>query len=506
MAGGVGVIGVATLLALAAPQGAKVAPGASRAPTASKPVTIPPTTVGMNLGQSEYWGPEWVFANVVANNGLLNTKGTDKIVGLKTDDGGHPIDIPKGTEIEMLLQISRTWREGVYDCTISPSDWEVWSMFSGTKTSGGDHFRMTIPKAEKGSLVKLGLRAKHDGARLDKASCLKAGLPAGTVFTPEFLDDMRGFKVIRFMDWMRTNNAPLARWENRPKPTDVSQLRAGMALEYMVEMANTLGADPWFTLPLDTDPTYYRNFATYVRDHLAPGRKAYVELSNEMWNGAFEQARTAIERGKQRYKGVDDWQAGDFYYADRVRDLMGIWSDVFAGQMNRIVRVVGGQVGWKERSDALLSHNDLYKVADAYAVAPYFGHAIQDMAEEGPARVDKVIARLPAEADKVIEDMVAQKAYIAKYGLRYISYEGGPDVIGYNPQAGADARAITHDPRIQAVYARFLEQWRTRIGDLMMPYNAVSDTTYGHKDYTGQPLSEAPKMRAVLEFRDRLTK
>jgi hypothetical protein len=373
-------------------------------------------------------------------------------------------------------------------------------MLMGRVTGNAPKFKLNVPKAVGGNYVVLILTAKQNGARLDYVSCVPSGVSRDVLFNSVFMDEMKPFKVIRLMDWMQANGGPPHTWATRPKPDDFTQIRTGMAVEYMVELANQMNVNPWFTLPFDADDEYCRNFAVYVRDHLKPGLKAYVELSNEVWNGSFKQANDSIALGKKRYPGIQDYQAGDFYYADRVREVMKIWDDVFVGQTPRLVRVAGGQVGWKERSDALLAHNDLWKSVDAFAIAVYFGGAIQDIEDIGPVRVKKVLDRLPDQATKVIDGIVAQKAVVNKYGLRFISYEGGADVIGFAPAATNDAQAVIHDPRMYDIYTNFLEDWRKRIGGLMVLYNATSATTYGHKDYTGQPLSETPKMKAVVDF------
>ncbi|QJU56441.1 hypothetical protein HL653_00370 [Sphingomonas sp. AP4-R1] len=500
MATGAAVIGGAALLALAAAQHTSPSAKPAALPPA-RPITIQPTVVGMNLGQGQYYSQEWIFADLVQNNGLL--EGVDhKPLDVKVDASGHPVDVPKGKEIWLLLQISAIWKSGDYRCSISPG-WTPGIRFSGTISGGDENFKLTVPPGIEGNLVVVKLTAKHDGANLAKASCIPVGMVPDAMFTPEFLDDMKPFGIIRFMDWMQTNNAPPQTWAGRPKPTDFSQLK-GMAVENMVALANKLGADPWFTLPFDADPEYYRNFAIYVRDHLAPGRKAYVELSNEVWNPGFKQDRDAAERGKARYPGVEPYQAADYYYADRVIDMMKIWDEVFVGQMPRIVRVAGGQIGWKERSDGLLAHKDLWKSVDAYAIAAYFGGVIQDIPESGPARVDKVLARLPDQGNQVITSIEAQKAVVAKYGVSFITYEGGLDVTGFTPDAVKDSVAVVHDPRLYDIYTNFLEDYRKRIGGLLVLYNGTSSTNYGHKDYTGQPLSATtPKMRAVLDFMKR---
>src|SRR3546814_10140296 len=66
----------------------------------------------------------------------------------------------------------------------------------------------------------------------------------------------------------------------------------------MVGLANALGTDAWFTVPWNADEDYVRRFATYVRDNLAPGRKAYVEVANEVWNWGFRVISQARDEGR----------------------------------------------------------------------------------------------------------------------------------------------------------------------------------------------------------------
>ncbi|WP_303539759.1 hypothetical protein [Sphingomonas natans] len=453
----------------------------------------------MNLGTPSYWSPERVFIDIVKNNGFLTEGHLPTIGNLTVDAGGHPYNTPKGTYMELMLEHSAMGQLGVHDCVFSPG-WDIKSKFMGKLSGGPEKFKLDIPGDPNGVIVQLAITAKQDGARLDVASCVPAGTPAGQLFHPDFLSDMRPFRVIRFMDWMKTNGAPMQTWANRSTENDFSQIRNGMAVEYMVALANKLGSDPWFTLPFDTDPAYYRNFAIYVRDHLAPGRKAYVELSNEVWNSGFKQSQDAVQRGTKLYPGIDGRLAGDYYYADRVRDVMKTWSEVFAGQTNRIVRVLGGQAVWKERSEDMLAHKETWKSVDALAIAPYFGHTVQDIDQAGPTRVEKVIARLPAEADQAIEAAVAQKKIADKYNVDLIGYEGGSDSIAYNPEAGRDANAINHDPRMYDIYMRYLEAWRTKVGGLLVLYSGTDTNIYGHIQYTGQPLDQVPRMKAVVDF------
>jgi hypothetical protein len=118
----------------------------------------------------------------------------------------------------------------------------------------------------------------------------------------------------------------------------------GVALEYMIALANELDADPWFNMPYQADDGFVRAFATLVRDQLEPGRTAYIEWSNETWNAGwgfetFAWVTDQLQRPENADLNGDRWAL----VARETRRDFGIWSEVFAGQSNRIVRVVAGQ-------------------------------------------------------------------------------------------------------------------------------------------------------------------
>ena len=109
----------------------------------------------------------------------------------------------------------------------------------------------------------------------------------GELFNPDWLAVVQDARQLRFMDWMATNNSTVTEWSDRPKLGDATWMERGVPVEVMVQLANQTGTDPWFNMPAQATDDYIRQFATYVRDHLDPDLKAYVEYSNETWNAAF---------------------------------------------------------------------------------------------------------------------------------------------------------------------------------------------------------------------------
>jgi hypothetical protein len=108
---------------------------------------------------------------------------------------------------------------------------------------------------------------------------------------------------------------------------------------------------------------------------------------------------------------------------------------------------------------------------------------------------------LPANINDTMQLIEKQKAIAQKYGKRYLAYEGGQGVVLDNAVLVAQ---IERDPRMYDLYTSYLNQWNSRIGDTL-PLFALTEPLVGKEgwglvEYAGQPLSDAPKMRAVRDF------
>ena len=104
---------------------------------------------------------------------------------------------------------------------------------------------------------------------------------------------MKDYKVVRFMNMSGITRNPIQRWSDRTLVEQASWGGAegvrGAPLEVMVELANRLHADAWFTVPHAADNDFVRRYAEYIRANLDPALKVYIEYSNETWNGIFSQ-------------------------------------------------------------------------------------------------------------------------------------------------------------------------------------------------------------------------
>lgn len=323
----------------------------------------------------------------------------------------------------------------------------------------------------------------------------------GLRFNPDWLRHIRDLRVVRFMDWMSTNNSVQVTWDDRPRVDDFSYAYyvRGVPVEVMVDLANEIGVDAWFSMPHMADDDYVRQFATYVRDHLNPGLKAYVEYSNEVWNWQFAQATYAAEQAAARWGAEvgDGWMQ---FAGMRAAQVADIWTEVFADQAeDRLVRVIATQTGWLGLEDGLLnapswvaedpSHRPPHMSFDAYAITAYFhvdGEAddaarrVLDWLEQGEDKATELLLEdlRRTSVATLTEQQFPHHAEVAqRYDLDLVIYEAGTHVVALNDwtqdeRLTAFFTAFNYHPGVAEIYDEILTAWHQAGGTL---FNAFVD-------------------------------
>lgn len=338
---------------------------------------------------------------------------------------------------------------------------------------------------------------------------------ASAPFNPRFLEVIRPFGALRFMDWMNTNHEPPHIADNRPLPTDYTYAWRGVPAEVMVQLANTLNADAWFTMPHNATDDYVRAFATVVRDTLAPDLRAYVEYSNETWNGQFIQARYVVDMGLASGLGNGDaFWAGLQYHSQRAVEMFRIWEDVFGGT-SRLVRVLSSQAANAWTGEQVLEFNQAYQHVDALSIAPYFSC-------DDPANPNNVASTLANGVDALLAQQLKNVqvggcayAYITDnlalardYGVTLLAYEGGQHLSGYFGTENNDALtelfiAANRHPMMKDVYLAYFEAWYSLGDGTFMVFADITAPSrfgsWGLLEAVTQDVSTAPKYQAVLE-------
>lgn len=335
---------------------------------------------------------------------------------------------------------------------------------------------------------------------------------AGIRFNPEFVARLGSYSVLRFMDWMRTNDSPVSTWPERPQVDDATwTTERGVPVEVMVALANLVGAHPWFTIPHLADDDYVRRFAQIVAERLRPDLGVYVEDSNEVWNSQFAQYKYALGRAQSMSPPINI----NAYHAIRSRAIAAAFAAALG--KSRVVVVLGTQAAnpWTATT-ALYYLERMYGRdsigIDAIAIAPYFGASVPAV-QAASMTLDQLFQDVGRTMPERTANMVKAYRNIADaHFVRLIAYEGGQHLVGKH---GAENLAplndlfdaFNRDPRLKDVYLRYLETWKDSGGELFVHFNDVGRYTkwgrWGALEYISQPRVEAPKFDALQTFVER---
>lgn len=492
-----------------APQGAANASATTglNALTTSASSTAP--QLGTNVATIQNWDGSRPFMNLIYGSDwqMQGPSGAQDLPAQYLDSNGWVKSLPAGYQV--LRGLSFTAASGDIICRYQGN---------GTVFVGGN----MVSNISYGSgFTKFTLTASYPNTQLTylkydvdptnyirNIDCREVSASTTDHFAPEFTTTLNGFKLIRFMKWSSAEGnsgvqsafpTPTITWATRNKPGDGSYVgNDGVPVEEMVALANQMGADAWFSMPWNADDDYITKFATYVRDNLAPGRQVYVETSNEVWNAGYPVYHQAAAEGLA--ENLDGSMGGEFQraaerYGEKTSHVMQIWSNVFSGQMNRLVRVYAFQtvnIGYGEMG---LKYAIPY--VDAYATAPYWAFFDNEYAGQSLDEIMNTV--LPGKISEALTNAAQSKALAQKYNLRFVTYEGGQHVVlRNNPTL---LTQIERDSRIGNLYTSYINQWQSQIGDTLTlfaltgpisPYGA-----WGMTEYNGQPSTQTPKMNAV---------
>ncbi|MBN2297085.1 MAG: hypothetical protein JXM72_00745 [Deltaproteobacteria bacterium] len=486
--------------------------------------------VGMNLSSTTYWMPDLPFVDItrssmqwVTQNARNKPEGknpwdTHVLDSIPLDMDGYPLYLPvavEGTEAPQIVatlmcrDIHGDYPAGRYVC-LYDGQGEIAFYFDAsiihaepgrieldvTPSSDGRGILMKIMRSEKGDHIR-NIRVIMPGFETTGET---------QPFNPKFVDGLRPFKVIRFMCWQRTNDSCEKKWDQRTRRSTYTQAGDhGVAIEYMIELCNLIGADPWFCIPHQADNDYIRQFAMLVKNQLKPERKVYIEYSNEVWNYMFPQYRWVEENG-------DPSLSHPGKYAQFAGKAFNVWQTGFGDPGGRVIRVVSGQQANPRVIQGAIDHLGPGGM-DALATSAYFGlgkAGYEELRVLGARAEAADVMRLVMHYMRVHEIPVMKKhADIAsKYNLEYLTYEAGqsvcPSPLGSSPAYRQALWDVQKSPDMYLAYREFMQACRDMNIGLFMAFSYVTaqETKYGswgHLAYLGQPLCEAPKYRALLD-------
>jgi len=354
-------------------------------------------------------------------------------------------------------------------------------------------------------------------------------------FSSAFLDRLRPYQTLRFMDWMRTNGSAVSTWSSRARGDDARfSTDKGVPPEIMVELANVSEKSPWFTMPHQANDEFIRNFATVVRDNLLPSLTIYVEYSNEVWNSAFPQGAWVEARGMTEWAGSleSSFTKRINWYGKRSVEVCEIWKSVFGGSPQQVVCVMASQAANSWTASEALSCPLWHEAPcaehgiGALGIAPYMGDYLgqEDNADvvagwgASAAGLTKLFAELSSGGEiaggptggalaQSLEWIGVNKSVANSFGISLVSYEGGQHLVGVGNASNDDTltelfTTANRDSRMGSLYTSYLEGWESRGGELFMHFSDIGSYSkygsWGALETIGQESS--PKYDALWRY------
>lgn len=344
------------------------------------------------------------------------------------------------------------------------------------------------------------------------------------LFNPQWMDRFKPFHYIRFMDWGGTNDSKWKKWSDRTLPTnytweqskrdDADALpRHAIPYEVMVALCNEIDADMWFCLPHLADNDFIDRLAElFLKGDSAtgwpglnPNRRIYLEFSNEVWNGSFEQ-------------GSIPW----FQYGEKSARFWDRFTTrwvALGGEESRIVRILSGWVTQISNMEANLSGvtSTGLRGPDVLACHAYVGKFVFDYIHQSK-KVDiqnpeHVQAGLKFMYDDLLptgqpKNWVKYATLANSLGIPLVCYEGasggGPSTPVSRAETWAFVDQLMVHPDIYDVYLKMLEQWEVSGGTSFTLFSGMgSNSSYGfwgHLNGMEHKLENAPRVRAFLDW------
>jgi hypothetical protein len=411
-------------------------------------------------------------------------------------------------------------------------------------------YTMDVPSGT----VVLGLRFTRTSGQVKNLKVVQPGYDPlkPPVFTTKYVNMIKALNpdTLRLMEFTKTQDSKVSTWSQRSKPTDAVQ-KNGVAWEYAIQLANTVGSNVWVNIPGRANDDYVRQLAILLKNTLRSDLKIYVEYANEVWALNYDQARynytsavqeviAAYKAGKQSdlnydnlpvdttitdYKNPNAEKWGDRRTVRRSKQISDIFKSVWtsAGQPdpinNRVTVVLGGQASRLSRFNNMIDYGNavlgpLKNYLGALGVAPYFGmnlygdHTVNG--QWSTLRTDLTPEDVLEGMRRSIESyntkpfLTDANAMADANGLKLFAYETGPDTMGpFNITA---KKRASLDPRIKPLMAQYLNQWYRAGGDLAAWYTIGArsyDTQFGTwtltNDINNTNTAKAQAFRAIRD-------
>ncbi|MHA7057913.1 T9SS type A sorting domain-containing protein [Aquimarina sp. M1] len=494
-------------------------------------------SIGTNLAGLADYGREIPFVNLMRSCREWYSKsnetnsGTDYRDLISYREDGYPTYSPQAIQgVEQLQKVATIWAEtdawpaGEY--TVLWEGTGVLDFISGQGfeiTSQTAH-RITFNFPNPGVFIEMSINESDINDPIHNIRVLMPGTEDTYETQPFYqvwLDNIKPFQAFRFMDWGRTNNwgkttegwqdTKLFEWEERARMDHYTWAdNKGIPYEMMIKLMNDQDVDGWVCVPHRASDDFIRSMANYFKENLEPDRHLHVEYSNEVWNWLFDQTQWVNWIGDEELS----WPQRIGYF---VNNCLGIWTDVYDGQLDRITRVVGVQLSWLDLSQQIC---DAVNTNSYDAVSPSYYFTFNDEADAildemaGDATAADIASFARDNMPRNFEWIEEIKVLSDELDKKLTFYEGGQHLtaipFGVEPTYAQALLDIQRDDLMYEMYNEWFDLIRTlQEGDeplLLMNFSFIGarSARYGswgvlESMYQDTNIIPAPKYRSIRE-------
>ncbi len=508
--------------------------------------------LGLNLQGTEYFTTNWRFANAMkhagvaveshpggmwfaTHNDVQLDNNSRQLLDLDQHGYVRSMTLTDGRRLDsvhaliLAAELPNSFPAGDYDVYYDGEGSLTFEIHGATgQTIDHGAGRMTLRINEySGELLVMVRITETDpnstGNYLRNIQVIRPGQSRDDLFHTAYISEITPFSVIRgihFAGDAEIYGSGLP-WSQR-KTLDSAHYggRYGGPIEAMSLLANETNSDQWVNVPINADDSYVRNMANAVYDTLDSRLNVYVELGNELWNGAppySEGQAYAAAQGRARWNNISGEETQDYHVAlnwlgARSVEVCNIWRGVFG--TDRVICVMAGQAGWDYPGQQVLDcpinvangGSRCGDEADAFAIGPYVQEDAYDGITFSRASAEAYISDAITHMNGPFRDsLVANKSLADRYNIPLIAYEGGQHFYG-----STFTQEVNTHANMGTLYDNLFRIWEEIGGGLFVHFtetHAPSEFNYeafGYKPYQYSTRANAPKYDALLRTMERI--
>lgn len=484
---------------------------------------LPKAAVNTFWTNFEYFGGAAALTDAMKQASDWNTNADTLIL----DEYGYPTTLDD-TTFATTYPILETTYYPTGDYTVM---WEGDGNFMVRTCDGASEFENETTKTQTITVttpceegISITIYETVEGDHLRNIRLYLPGYDANSNYwTDHFIDFHAQFSVLRFI-WGSGLYSPQTSWEERSELSDRTwhdsdafpMEDSGVPFEAMIQLANEAGVDLWITSPVRANHDFETRMATMIRDSLNDSLKVWVEWGNEYWNCGYWGYEGCVYLSELVAESGEDIDAPHMY-AREALDLFSTFDSVFTatGQEDRMYTVLGGQSGWAwhlQQSMGEVERLGRLDDVDMLTIAPYYSEAdiITPAYETGGLDaafplLDTVVVNIFDGQYETGQEFALNFDVARQYNKPMVAYEGGQHLTTSAGLPAGFAAEVSMDERMYEHTLRYLTLWEdVDVTSTFAYFTNIArydeNEAFALLDNYEQPLSEAPKLRAFLDW------